>query len=289
MRRRLRHFTYLDSEMAESYLSSLVGGVPEGGSTTERANINERGGYGIGFRGTGIRGERATDSTSEEQENFRYNPEAIFSLLYSEIEKEEADGEQLLLTLDSMDESAWAELRKGDIVEITGTIRLPDILKAIDAANKLNELLPFLELVGEQMEEAIGIGEADKSMIRGLGGLKSSTESQDATAIIVELANAPKYRFVGKLKKSNLRTSPVDLEGEVTLLATINRKLNKGDPPIGMEQLIPGLEAMMGMNTPSTTENRAARRAKPKRAQDKSTGDTSIGFPAATINVIAIY
>ena len=35
-RRRPRHFQYLDSGMAESYLADLTGGLPEGGSFTER-------------------------------------------------------------------------------------------------------------------------------------------------------------------------------------------------------------------------------------------------------------
>lgn len=286
MARRLRHFTYLDSRMAESYLSSLVGGLPEGGSSTERANINERGEWGIGLRRTGIGGGRATDSASEDQETFKYNPEGIFSLLYKELEKEE-DGEQLLLPLQDMDEEAWGELRKGDILELTGTIRIPDMLKAIEAANKLNELLPFLDLVGGQMEEEIDIDENQRSMIRGIGSLQEATESQDATVIIVELANAPGYRFVGKLKTSNLRTAPADLEGEATILATVNRKLRKGDPPIGIEQLIPGMEAMMGMSGSGTQPNRATRRAKPKKQESK--GDASIGYPSATINTIAIY
>jgi hypothetical protein len=127
-------------------------------------------------------------------------------------------------------------------------------------------------------------------MIRGIGGLRDATESQDATVIILELANAEKYRFVGKLKTSNQRTSPADLEGEATVLATVNRKLSKGDPPIGIEQLIPGMEAMMGMpDTQSKMPNRATRRAKPKAGQKQSRGDASIGYPAATINTIAIY
>src|SRR5215211_3455098 len=131
MPRRLRHFTYLDTEMVESYLSYLVGVLPEEGSTTERANINERGEWGLGLRGTGIRGGRGTDSASEEQERFRYNPEAMFNLLYTELEKEE-EGEQLLLPLDDMDENSWAKLQKAEVLELTGTIRLPDMLKAID-------------------------------------------------------------------------------------------------------------------------------------------------------------
>jgi hypothetical protein len=78
------------------------------------------------------------------------------------------------------------------------------MLKAIDAANKLNELLPFLDIVGDQLEEVLEIGENQRSMIKGIGSLRDATDSQDATAIIIELANASKYRFVGKLKKSNL-------------------------------------------------------------------------------------
>ena len=298
MPRRLRHFTYLDANMAESYLASLVGGIPEGGSTIERSLINEGGGWNLGTTGTGVHGGQTTDSASEEQENFRYTPEGIFNALYSELAKEE-DGESILLSVEDMDQNRWADLRKGDVVELTGTIKLPEMLKAIDAANKLNELLPFLESLGDHLDHEFDFDEQEKSMVRGLGSLKDATESQDATVIILELANTPKYRFVGKLKKSYLRTNPIDLEGEVTLLATINRKLRKGDPPIGIEQLIPGLEAMMGIgNQPTAPPNRTSRRAKPnsvarpakrKRQQEDSNADTTIGYPAATINTIAIY
>jgi hypothetical protein len=65
-RRRLpRPFKYLDEALVESYLSQITGGVPEGGSTTERSSIT-KGGYGLGFRGTGVRGGRDTQEGSEE-------------------------------------------------------------------------------------------------------------------------------------------------------------------------------------------------------------------------------
>jgi hypothetical protein len=51
------------------------------------------------------------------------------------------------------------------------------MLKAIDAANKLNELLPFLDIVGDQLEEVLEIGENQRSMIKGIGSLRDATDS----------------------------------------------------------------------------------------------------------------
>jgi hypothetical protein len=41
-----------------------------------------------------------------------------------------------------------------------------------------------------------------------------------------------------KLKKNLIRTSAVHIEGEPRLLVTVQGKLNEGDSPIGVEQLV---------------------------------------------------
>jgi hypothetical protein len=94
--------------LAESYLSQLTDGIPEGGSTTERSNIREGGGYGLGFRGTGVRGGRDTEVGSESQERFRYSPETTFNRLYDELDRETEEG-KYLVHLDSLNEDDWKE------------------------------------------------------------------------------------------------------------------------------------------------------------------------------------
>jgi hypothetical protein len=174
-RRRLpRPYKYLDAELAESYLSQITGGVPEGGSTTERSSITEGGGYGLGFRGTGVRGGRDTQEGSENQEKFRYNPEAIFGRLYEELNIETEEEEKILVHFDSLDEDGWDELSDGDIVEITGTIKIPDILKAMEVASKFEQMLPFLDRVGGWAGGETPFGQKERALLSGLGNFKEA-------------------------------------------------------------------------------------------------------------------
>ena len=49
---------------------------------------------------------------------------------------------------------------------------------------------------------------------------------------------------MAKLKKNLIRARLVDIEGEASLLVTVQRKLNEGDSPSGVEQLVPKVDAM---------------------------------------------
>jgi len=116
-----------------------------------------------------------------------------------------------------LNEDNWKELRDGDIVEITGTIKIPETLKAMEAVSTFRTWLPAIERIGEFMGEEvedIGIGRKEKSIIEGFGGMKEIADSQDATVIVIEVTNTPWYRFVAKLKKSLLRTGLMNIEGE---------------------------------------------------------------------------
>ncbi|CAA9435192.1 MAG: hypothetical protein AVDCRST_MAG28-1769 [uncultured Rubrobacteraceae bacterium] len=285
-------FRYLDPEIAESYLASLTGGLPEGSSTTERANVIERSVYNVGTRGTGAGGGRDTEDGSENQERYRYPPEAIFRFLYEELDAETEEG-KILIPLDRLDEESWQELEDRNIVEITGTIKIPDPLKAMEAMGTFKTWLPALERIGEFVGEGvedIGIGQKERSMIDGLGDMKEVADSQDATVIVIEVINTPRYRFVAKLKKSLLRTSLMDIEGEAKILGTVQRKLKKGDPPIGFEQLIPGLDALRAFQgNQQPRPNRAARRGPQRRRKPQGSDGNSISYPAATFTPIGIY
>jgi hypothetical protein len=205
--------------LAESYLSQITGGVPEGGSITERSSITEGGGYGLGFRGTGVRGGRDTQEGSENQEKFRYNPEAIFGRLYEELNIETEEEEKILVHLDSLDEDSGDELSDGDIVEVTGTIKIPDILKAMEVASKFEQMLPFLDQVGEWPGSETPFGQKERALLSGLGNFKEAMGSQDVTVVVIEPIKTPQYRFVAKLRKDCLRPVQGNLKVKLKWLA----------------------------------------------------------------------
>jgi hypothetical protein len=174
---------------------------------------------------------------------FRYTPESIFDHLFRELDKE-VDGERMLTHLQSLDEEGWRQQPNGAIVEITGTLKVPDVMKVIGAMRGLGNLMPLIESLRETGQ--IEMNQEDRVMmndLRMLSELGESTESQNATAVGLEVAATPDYRFGASLKKTFLRTGPQDLEGEAKVLGKVQRKVNKGDAPIELEQLVPGFEA----------------------------------------------
>lgn len=207
---------------------------------------------------------------------FRYTPESLFDHLFRELDKE-VDGERMLTHLQSLDEEGWRQQPNGPIVEITGTLKVPDVMKVIGAMRGLGNLMPLIESLRETGQ--IEMNQEDRVMMNGLrmqSELGESTESQNATAVGLEVAATPDYRFVASLKKTFLCTGPQDLEGEAKVLGKVQRKVNKGDAPIELEQLVPGFEAFRGLQdlgTETQPENEAI----------------SIGFPAATLIPIGIY
>ena len=77
-RRPPRHFLYLDHDVAESYLSDLIGWVPDEGSTTDRSTDSMGRDARIGWRGTGHARTRGEETGSEDTKRFRYTPASIF-------------------------------------------------------------------------------------------------------------------------------------------------------------------------------------------------------------------
>jgi len=184
----------------------------------------------------------------------------------------------MLIYLRSLDYQDWDNLEDGDIVELTGTLKLPEMAQALDAIQGFSNILPLFK----QMQDAgqIPSDPEDQEMmdiLEAMSGLGNSTaNSSNAAVVIVELDGDDVYRFVADLKKDYLRANVGDLSGEVKALGKVHRKLAADDPPIGMESLIPGFESFKGiMNSSMDSET--------------SENDMGIGYPAATIIPIAIW
>jgi hypothetical protein len=275
-RRAPRHFLYLDHEIAESYLSDLIGWVPEEGSATDRFGENSRRSWNVGYRGTGYGRGSGEDSGSEDTEKFRYTPAAIFDRLHRELD-EVVDGEKMIIPLQSLDDEGWRDLQNGDILEITGMVGLPDIARAISAMQGLGGMMPIFKRLQETGEIP---SDSESQMVMGIletmTEVGESAESKNAAVVVVELAATPEYRFVANLKREFLRVGVEDLMGEVKVLGKVQRKINEGDPPIGLEGLVPGFEAFKALQEMSSDSE----------PPDES---ITIGYPAATLIPIGIW
>jgi len=277
-RRPPRHFLYLDHEVAESYLSDLIGWVPDEGSSTDRSTDSTGRDTRIGWRGTGHARTRGEESGSEDFEKRRYTPASIFDGLHRQLDAE-IDGERTLLHLQSLDDEGWEDLRNGDIVELTGTLRIPDVAKAIGAMQGFGDMLPLFKRLQESGEiPSDPESQMIMSLLEAMGEIGTSAGSPNAAVVVVELAATPEYRFVATLKRDFLRVGVGDLNGEVKVLGKVQRKIDEGDPPIGLEGLVPGFEAFKGLKDLGSNSD------------DETEDDgTAIGYPAATIIPIGIW
>lgn len=269
-----RHFTYLDHEVAGSYLSHFVGGLPEGGSYTDARGDNAGLGAKFGVSGFGVSGRYGNDFSAEDTESYRHTPASLFERLYQQL-----DEHGMITRPQALDEESWANINKGDFVEITGIVRVPEVVKVLGVARGLDQLLPFMEQLGAVGE--LEISEEDRAMMglmRTFGQLGNSPESPNAGVVVAELPTTPDYSFVATLKRKSLQVNLEDLEGEATILAKTQRKIGQGDPPIGIEQLIPGLESLKGLQDFASPQM--------EQADDE---DFSIGYPAASIIPVGIY
>jgi hypothetical protein len=211
-------------------------------------------------------------------EKRRYTPASIFDGLHRQLDAE-IDGERTLLHLQALDEEGWDDLQNGDIVELTGTLHLPDVAKAISAMQGVGGMLPLFKTLQESGEiPSDPESQMIMSFLEAMDEIGSVDSSPNAAVVVVELAASPKYRFVATLKRDYLRVGVGDLTGEVKVLGKVQRKINKGDPPIGLEGLVPGLEAFKGLKELSSD------------LDDETEDDgTAIGYPAATFIPVGIW
>src|SRR5918997_1212001 len=96
---------------------------------------------------------------------FRYTPESLLDHLFRELDKE-VDGERMLTHLQSLDEEGWRQQPNGPIVEITGTLKVPDVMKVIGAMRGLGNLMPIIESLRETGQ--IEMNQEDRVMMNGL-------------------------------------------------------------------------------------------------------------------------
>lgn len=276
-RRPPRHFLYLDYDVAESYLSDLIGWVPDEGSTTDRSTDSTGRDTRIGWRGTGHARTRGEESGFEDFEKRRYTPASIFDGLHRQLDAE-IDGERMLLHLQSLDDQGWDNLHNGDIVELTGTLKIPEVARAIGAISG-SGMMDFLKVLQDSGEMP---SDPDSQMgmfvLEAMGDVGSADSSPNAAVVVVELAASPDYRFVATLKRDYLRVGVGDLTGEVKVLGKVQRKINEGNPPIGLEGLVPGLEAFKGLKELSSDSD-----------DGPEDDDNAIGYPAATLIPIGIW
>ena len=265
---KLRKFLYLDKEFINDSLGAILGEEYE---TTIVEKISSKLGAGVsaGIEVVNGTGEIGREKNIETTKKVIVTDAMKFQQLYEEI-KNYQDGK---IYYDYITPDIWESFEKDEIIEIVINLELP---KLISLANTVNTLKNMAN-IAERMTGQTYIKEEDLKKIDSFVGL-SESEKAEKIPCLMRFNNDKKYSIVSYIEKDNLNVDISKLQGEVTVLCKINRKLADNEK-LSLSNLENTLK--------SIPQNREQRR-KNKITMPKEISDI-VKSPAIIVVPIAIY
>jgi hypothetical protein len=270
----LRQFAYRDDPLVREFLAQLEGGVFDEDTTVQRSG-KRKGASGRASLGpVGASADVGRDYAEESRRTTKQTGASEFERLHQLLEQREA-----IQFLDAIDDNIWSQLRRGEIVEIEAVVQPTGLQKVAELFTTLQQLLPFAQAAGVEEtldSEAMTI----LTFIRDL----ANANPRDSVPIIVSLASTPKYKFAAQLRTDHLVAGEELLEGEVTVLGKIARKLREGETYM-VGAVFAGLEQMLD----DKSQRELAEVFEKPEVRALGLASPRLEHPAATLTPIALY
>lgn len=211
---RLRRFMYLDEELTDRFLAQAEGGLYDEESQSETENSGRT--RGAGLRAGPATAEAAKDSGQQitTSKTVRQTADAAFTRLAGLLEADDA-----VQYLDAFDSAIWADLRRGEVVEVECHIAIPLLVQM----GLLLHSAPVGEIAAAFGAELNAETEQTIEQIRLLTGMLNSVP------VIGEASGSPEFKFIAPINPEFLRGGLDDLNGDVTMFATLDKKLQPDD------------------------------------------------------------
>lgn len=266
----LRDFLFLDERAVSQYLEQLEGGAYDEESIRHQGEKGSTFGGGARVGSLEARAERKAVNNEERSAVVRQTPSSRFSRFHGLVS--DAD---LLQELPNLDEDIWSQLEVGEMVEVSASLTIPDVVKGLDMVQSAQSLLPIVSAFNDLMPNDQRIDRQELATVQDqmpvVSGMANQL-AQRAVPCIVKVAVNPRFQFFTKLPRESLNVPDIErLDGEATVLGKIQRILGKRDS-ISIDAEVAGI-----------TLPRAQRR---KQAASSS---QEIGHPAAVLTPIAIW
>lgn len=269
----LREFLYRRDDLVAQFLEQLEGGQYDEERVREQTGRTTGGSASAKFGPASFGAEHRKDGTSESELTFRQTASSRFNRLHSLLEQNEA-----VQPLAALDDSIWDQLERNEIIEVDAVLTLlPGVLQMEQVAG-FASLLPLIETM-KGLPDTFLPDDFDKDEVDKISDQIPIVQDVAAhfAAASVPLtfrpSGATKYTFFAELPREHLVSDIGDLEGEVTVLAKVTRKIEKGKPET-MGQPVPGIQL-----------NREQRR----KSAEPSPMMVRLVYPAAVVTVIGIY
>lgn len=214
-RTRLRRFLYLDETLTNNFLAQLEGGVYEEESQTTTSGKERK--RGAGGRVGPVSAELSGSKTGQDvtSRTVKQLADGAFARLASQLEEADA-----LQWLEALDDGIWRQLRRGEVLEVEGTVTMPTLFQFTAMAGSFAPILDVMRAAGEEVEAGTEEGLEMFSMVSQL--------FKDPVAL-ASLSGTPDYTFILPLETQWLRVELGDLQGDMTVMGTVERKLRDSD------------------------------------------------------------
>lgn len=269
----LREFLYRRDDLVAQFLQQLEGGEYDEERIKEQSGRTSAASGSAGVGPLSLSAERRRDGGSATELTMRQTAASRFNRLHALLSKD--DGIQ---PLTSFDDAIWGQIECGEVVEVEGVLKLlPGVLE-MQQASGIGCFLPLIETMKDFSDDWLP-DTFDRDEVERVGGQLSAVQgvaqhlATGPVPCTVVPRGAPNCKFFIELKRDSLQGEIADLEGEVTLLARITRRITKGKPET------------MGQPIPGVSLNREQRR----KGGSKGTLTVRLQHPAAVVSAIAIH
>jgi hypothetical protein len=270
----LREFLYRRDDLVSQFLEQLEGGVYDEEKVTQKDQAASGIGASIGSHGAKASVERKKQGDREAAMTLRQTASSRFDRLYSLLR----DG-HAIQPLDAFDDAIWEQLGRNEIVELDADLTLAPGVAEMASARAIGAVGPLIDIMrnlpASMRPEGFDPAEADKisDQLPVIQGFTKHFEDAPIPCIFTPV-RLPRYKFFAELSREHLVVDLDDLEGEVTVLAKIQRMIPKGRP-----------ETLGGGILPQVALNREQRR-KQKTEQPMT---VRLSHPAAVVTAIGVY
>jgi hypothetical protein len=269
----LREFLYRRDDLVAQFLEQLEGGEYEEERIKEQDGRASGVGGSVGAKGLALSGERRKEGSRETELTVRQTPASRFNRLHNLLEQSEG-----IQPLESLDDAIWDEIERNEIIEVEGVLTLLPGVVEMNQATSVDKVLPIIEamkgLPDEYLPDSFQRQEADKisGQIPIVQDFAQHFASGPVPCTFVP-AGAPRYKFFAELVRYSVVGNIAELEGEVTALAKVTRKIDRRKPET-LGQPVPGIQL-----------NREQRR----KGGAGAPLTVRLQHPAAVVTAIAIY
>jgi hypothetical protein len=265
----LRDFIFLNTNMLNNYLSTIEGYFADELDYSE-SEKGQKGGK-LGYSPI-VEGNASSETARETKSKRVLTPSSQFQKLYEILEKQEQ-----IKHLDLLDDDYWANIQKGEILEVQATIRIPAFIMQLE---QVQGFAPFVNLM--QKYGADTVKDSDLIAFEGMSDLQKISESK-TIPLLFQPASTPKFKFIADLSREYVTGSLTDFQGEAAVFGKVQRILNKGQK-LDAFNFLPDMLAMPNLNR---QQRLALKSNKNNKAKDAFT-ETLIG-PAIVLTPLAVY